>query len=307
MKVIKDLKLKDCVFFDIEIATLVKEIQIDTPLFEAWKYKKRKEGVEDNLELMDTFRNEAALYPEFSKVICIVVGRISDGWLHTKKYYQKEEHDLLTSFNDDVSMVMGSNKNTRLVGFASSGFDTPFLLKRMIINGIAPHSCFDTFEDKPWLVNTNIDVATLWKGGSWKRASLLAVATAMGLPSPKDAIAGHEVGYHYWCEDNLEGIVEYCEKDVLTLANIVRKIRREPVVEIVGLPMEVQEAPLLTRLAGGEPFGKKTQEKVLEYIGGLDDKDSAIQILEALAASKKSKVTKAFVNRLKKKYEPAIA
>jgi len=53
------------------------------------------------------------------------------------------------------------------------------------------------------------------------------MAHIFGVPTPKDDIDGSMVAEIYYQEKDLQRIVEYCEKDVLTLANVFRKMRQE--------------------------------------------------------------------------------
>jgi uncharacterized protein YprB with RNaseH-like and TPR domain len=54
------------------------------------------------------------------------------------------------------------------------------------------------------------------------------LAHIFGIPTPKDDIDGSMVADIYYKEGDIDRIIHYCEKDVLTLANVfggcVRKI-----------------------------------------------------------------------------------
>ena len=68
----------------------------------------------------------------------------------------------------------------------------------------------------------------LWKFGDRQSfISLELMAHIFGVPTPKDDIDGSMVAEIYYKEKDLQRIVEYCEKDVLTLANVFRKMRQE--------------------------------------------------------------------------------
>jgi metal-sulfur cluster biosynthetic enzyme len=72
----------------------------------------------------------------------------------------------------------------------------------------------------------------LWKFGDWKSfISLELMAHLFGVPTPKDDIDGSMVSSIYYIEKDLPRIVKYCEKDVLTLANVFRKMRQEDLLE----------------------------------------------------------------------------
>ena len=97
----------------------------------------------------------------------------------------------------------------------------------MLINGFQPPVPFQTIGKKPWEIS-HLDTMELWKFGDWKSfISLELMAHIFGVPTPKDDIDGSMVAEIYYKEKDLQRIVEYCEKDVLTLANVFRKMRQE--------------------------------------------------------------------------------
>ena len=56
------------------------------------------------------------------------------------------------------------------------------------------------------------------------------MAHVLGIPSPKDDIDGSHVAGVYYKEKNLDRIVQYCEKDVITVAQVILKLRNEPLL-----------------------------------------------------------------------------
>ena len=51
-----------------------------------------------------------------------------------------------------------------------------------------------------------------------------------GHSNPKDDINGSEVGRVYWQENNLERIQTYCQKDVLAIAQLMRRYNYLPLI-----------------------------------------------------------------------------
>jgi hypothetical protein len=47
------------------------------------------------------------------------------------------------------------------------------------------------------------------------------------IPSPKDDIDGSEVAHVYYVEKDIDRIITYCEKDVIAVAQVFLKLRRE--------------------------------------------------------------------------------
>jgi uncharacterized protein YprB with RNaseH-like and TPR domain len=72
----------------------------------------------------------------------------------------------------------------------------------------------------------------LWKFGDYKSyTSLKLLAKVLGVPSPKDDIDGSMVYSVYWLEKDLERIVTYCQKDVITLTQIYLRFYNESLIQ----------------------------------------------------------------------------
>ena len=273
MKQLKNLNENDLVFYDIETSRGVEELQEDTQYYDAWKYKARYQN-ELNKKTGETFTIEeyyyekAPLYAPFGRVVTIVVGRIKDNKIYLKSYASYDEKELLEGFNKDLELVYQSNPNTKLVGFNSNGFDSPFLLKRSIINGVTPASPLDEGTSKPWEMKA-LDLAKIWQGSAFYPDSLIAVATALGLPSPKDALDGSQVSTAFY-EKRLPEIVTYCLKDVETTIRVYRKLAFLPNLEegfeIIGGAVEVEELPLLQKIYASGSFTEEIKNQVKELI-----------------------------------------
>ena len=57
------------------------------------------------------------------------------------------------------------------------------------------------------------------------------MAYVLGIPSPKDDIDGSQVASVFYQEKNLEQIITYCEKDVVTVAQVFLKLRSESLLK----------------------------------------------------------------------------
>lgn len=75
-------------------------------------------------------------------------------------------------------------------------------------------------------------IINLLRFGDYKNyTSLSLLAHVLGIPSPKDDIDGSRVAHVYYQEKDIERIVTYCEKDVITIAQVVLRLRNEPLLE----------------------------------------------------------------------------
>ncbi len=83
---------------------------------------------------------------------------------------------------------------------------------------------------KPWEI-PHLDTMVLWKFGDFKSyTSLDLLASVFKIPTPKSDIAGSDVARVYYEEKNLKRIVEYCQRDVLTIAQLLLKFKGEPLI-----------------------------------------------------------------------------
>ena len=75
--------------------------------------------------------------------------------------------------------------------------------------------------------------------GDYKHyTSLSLMAHVLGIPTPKDDIDGSQVARVFYEEKNIDRIVIYCEKDVITIAQVVLRLRNQPLLQ----PQEIQHS-----------------------------------------------------------------
>lgn len=177
------------------------------------------------------YAQKAGIMAEFGKIICISIGMIEkNDTLRIKSFANDNEKELLEEFG-----VIFNNqrlKNVILCAHNGKEFDFPWIARRFLINGIQPPVPFQMFGKKPWEI-PHLDTMELWKFGDYKSfITLELMAHIFGVPTPKDDIDGSMVAEIYYKEKDLPRIVKYCEKDVLTLANVFRRLRQEDILRI---------------------------------------------------------------------------
>ena len=113
-----------------------------------------------------------------------------------------------------------------LCGHNLKNFDIPMTAKRMIINGLLPPSILPSYDTKPWEIKA-IDTMDVWKmGNNFALSSLELMCAAMGVKSPKEGeVTGNRVHEAYYDFNQLDLIVEYCERDVMVLIDIIKKFK----------------------------------------------------------------------------------
>jgi 3'-5' exonuclease len=169
----------------------------------------------------------AGIYAEFGRVICISTGLFRNGSFWIKSYYGDDEKVLLTEFAEMLTKASGKNF-LFLCAHNGKEFDYPYLIRRMLINGIQVPSILDLAGKKPWEVN-HLDTMELWKFGDFKNyTSLELLAAVFGIPTPKDDINGSDVARVYYQDHDLPRIVTYCQKDVITIFQLMLRFKGKP-------------------------------------------------------------------------------
>lgn len=285
MRILRKQNIEDFLFFDIETAPAVAELTEDSPLWDAWEYHCIKNGIED---VAGSYFEQAPLHAEFGRIACITIGVVRNDKIGIKTFANEDEKELLEDFNNTISNFV--NNKTMLCGHVITGFDMPFIMKRCMVHRILPNILFDVAHLKPWEVSA-MDTATLWKGTAFKMSTLISLTACLGLESPKDDISGADVGKLFW-EGEIDRIVEYCERDVVAVVNVVRALRGEDSLEVAEVK-EKKPLGVLEYLFHGGAYTEEVKERLKEAISGMNktDKGRAMEILNALPCRAKGKET----------------
>jgi len=223
-----DLDLHKILFLDIETVPLYPNFEdapeVEQRYFEEKTAYQRKENFSPQ-----EFYNRAGIWAEFGKIVCISVGyfgpqkKSRDFRLKT---FKGEEATLLNEFKVLVEQYFNSPKHL-FCGHNAKEFDFPFIARRMLIHQISISKSLQLFNKKPWEV-PHLDTLHLWRLGDYKHyTSLKLMAYVLNIPSPKDDIDGSQVADVFYKEKDINRIAVYCEKDVVTVAQIILKLRNE--------------------------------------------------------------------------------
>ncbi|TDG35689.1 3'-5' exonuclease [Pedobacter changchengzhani] len=222
---LKSIDLSQVMVIDIETVPQYPSYH-DVPanLQDLWEQKTHYQRSAD--QSAEEFYEKAGIMAEFGKIICISMGIFS---YQNKKYSLRlksisgdDEKDLLQKFYKLLDKQAPS-----LVFCAHNGkeFDYPYLCRRFLVNGISIPTQLEISGKKPWEVR-HLDTMELWKFGDYKHyTSLNLLATILNIPTPKDDIDGSQVRQVYYEEQNLERIITYCQKDVITTAQVLLKFK----------------------------------------------------------------------------------
>ncbi len=231
------LTYEHVICIDIETVPVVAGLgELDENFQQLWERKtgkKREEGVAPE----DYFFENAGIFAEFGKVICIAVGIFTRDkatgqyQLRLKSFSGDEERTILQQFAMMLDQYYGDIQKYQLCGHNIREFDVPYLCRRMLVNEIPLPKLLDLSGLKPWEVPL-IDTMQLWKFGDYKNyTSLHLLASLLNIPTPKDDIDGSDVGRVYWKDGDLERIKTYCIKDVITVAQLLLRLRGKRLLE----------------------------------------------------------------------------
>ena len=226
-----NLDLHKILFLDIETVPLFESFEL-VPEIEQTYFAEKTAYQRKEDQTPEEFYEKAGIWAEFGKIICISVGYFTPQQnprdFRLKSFYG-EEVDLLKEFKSLVGTYFSTPYHL-LCGHNAKEFDFPYIARRMLILGIELPKPLELFNKKPWEV-PHLDTLHLWRFGDYKPyTSLKLMAHVLGIPSPKDDIDGSQVAGVYYKEKNLDRIVQYCEKDVITVAQVILKLRNEPLL-----------------------------------------------------------------------------
>ncbi|MBK9736810.1 MAG: ribonuclease H-like domain-containing protein [Saprospiraceae bacterium] len=227
--------LKRCLFIDIETVSEESEFKLlSDEKKELWKTKAQliqknliTEKNENDLDIL--YQSKAGIFAEFAKVVCISMGFLSfDGEdpvkLRIKSIAGDDEHRILSDFSRILVNHYNDPENSRICGHNIKEFDIPFLCRRMVINQIRFPAILDLSGKKPWQTSHLLDTMDMWRFGDYKNyTSLNLLAGTLGISSPKDDIDGSMVGPIFWKDGDIDRIVNYCQKDVVTVVQIIMR------------------------------------------------------------------------------------
>jgi uncharacterized protein YprB with RNaseH-like and TPR domain len=184
-------------------------------------------------ETAQSIYSRAGIYAEFGKIICISCGVIQ-GTGKEKRFVIKsfcghDEKLVLTEFSEMLNRWC-SDGSKYLCAHNGKEFDFPYLCRRLIVNNLPIPEILRLHGKKPWDV-PHVDTLELWKFGDYKSyTSLNLLAHTLGIATSKDDIDGSKVHEVYWKEGNLARITTYCQKDVVTVAQIFLRMNGESLI-----------------------------------------------------------------------------
>ncbi len=228
------IEISNVLFIDIETVSSVSTFsELSNREKEHWRKKcqfllRLPAGeVADDDAASEAYQNRAGIYAEFGKIVCISIGYVLEPKqeMRLKSFYGEDEKGLLLDFVSLITRHYNNPNKHGICGHNVREFDIPFLCRRLIIHGIPLPPMFNLAGKKPWETKYIIDTMQLWKFGDFKNfTSLDLLASVLGVDTPKDDIDGSMVGQVFWQDKDLARIATYCEKDVVTVAQVLLRM-----------------------------------------------------------------------------------
>jgi len=231
---LEQIKTKNILFLDIETVPIKENFKdLSAPFQKLWEEKtvwQRKDDVSPS----DFYKLKAGVMAEFAKIICISVGYLfvekGENHFKIKSFYGDKEKQILTGFNSLLNTEFNKNQH-QLCAHNGKEFDFPFIARRTLINGLKLPKLLDIAGKKPWEIN-HLDTMELWRFGDYKNyTSIKLLAALFDIPTPKDDIDGSQVAGVYYKEKDLERIKIYCQKDTLTVAQLLLRYKGEEIIK----------------------------------------------------------------------------
>lgn len=184
-------------------------------------------------ETIESIYSRAGIYAEFGKIVCIscgvVQGSENNRKLSIKSFAGEDESAILSGFSEMLNK-WSANEPKYLCAHNGKEFDFPYICRRLIINRLPLPVLLNIAGKKPWEIS-HLDTMEFWKFGDFKNyTSLNLMAHALGVPTPKDDIDGSMVARVFYEEKNIERIATYCQKDVITIAQIFLRMLGEDLI-----------------------------------------------------------------------------
>lgn len=230
---LEHIKLHNILFLDVETVPVAPTFSELPENFQELWAEKTKWQRKDEYSPEKFYGLKAGVMAEFAKAVCISVGYIfeqnGENHFRLKSFYGDDEKELLGNFADLLTEKFNTTSHY-LCAHNGKEFDYPFLCRRMLVNGVKLPKILHLSGKKPWEVH-HLDTMELWKFGDYKHfTSIKLLAALFDIPTPKDDIDGSQVSRVYWQEKDLERIKAYCQKDTLTVAQLLLRYMGSPVI-----------------------------------------------------------------------------
>ncbi len=226
----------DLLLIDIETIPQYQDYMQLSELWKALWFDKISKTMPENFSPEECYLQRAGILAEFGKIICISTGYFTNNedkelTLRIKSIYGHDEKLVLQSLKDIINKIYRHNKRFEFGGHNIREFDIPYICRRMLINELELPACLQLHGAKPWEVKM-VDTLQWWKFGDYKNyISMHLLANVLNIPTSKTDMDGSKVQHVYYKENDLPRIVEYCQRDVVVVANVILRFKNLPLLK----------------------------------------------------------------------------
>lgn len=228
------ITLKRCLFVDIETVSDFPDFEsMPQEMKDLWVTKcqqlVRGNAGSDPIDFAALYIEKAGIFAEFAKIVCISLGflHFENGEptkIRVKSLAGDNEGLILRDFVKILVNHYNDPDSSSICGHNIKEFDIPFICRRLVIHQIKFPPLLDISGKKPWQTTHILDTMDMWRFGDYKNyTSLSLLSSTLGIPSPKDDIDGSMVGPIFWKENDIERIAIYCQKDVVTVIQVMMR------------------------------------------------------------------------------------
>lgn len=222
-----EIDIHDIIFIDIETVPQYTSFKI-MPERMQYLWDKKSSYFRKEDQDADQVYERAGIYSEFGKIVCISAGvftkETNPQGFRIKSYFDNEEIKVLKGFSSMIAKY-SEGRNLFLCAHNGKEFDFPYISRRILINGLKLPAILDMAGKKPWEIK-HLDTMELWKFGDYKHYTSLDLLTAVfNISSPKNDIDGSMVAKVYWEDKDIARIAEYCQNDVLAIAQLMLRYK----------------------------------------------------------------------------------
>ena len=227
--------MKHLLVLDIETVPQYQNFSELSPYWRELWLDKISKTMPESFSAEESYLNKASIMAEFGKIICISTGVFYEDkgnrlCFKLKSLAGDNEAVLLKQFVELVNTYSRLHKDFQFAGHNVKEFDIPYICRRLLINNIGLPDYLQLSGKKPWETQMT-DTLQLWKFGDYKHyTSLKLMAACLGIDTPKDDMDGSMVRQVYYENNDLKRITEYCQKDVITVAQILLRLQNMPLL-----------------------------------------------------------------------------
>jgi len=228
--------ISNLLLLDIETVPIVQNFtDLDSNWQQLWIDKVSK-SLPENISPENSWKMRGGIMAEFGKIVCISTGYFYEDenrnqCFKIKSIANDDETQLLQDFTELCNKFYKLNKNFIFGGHNIREFDIPYICRRILINNLPLPEYLWLHDRKPWEIKM-FDTLSWWKFGDNKNyTSLHLLANVLNIPTSKDDIDGSMVQDVYYNDKDLQRIVNYCQKDIVVVANIILKFKHLPLLK----------------------------------------------------------------------------